>query len=812
MKSSHLFYLITCLLLSLFLNTVKAGESQTYSKVQIHFDNKEQIKKLAASGLIFDHISRQKNPAGGFDYNVILNSAELNILSAAGLPYIVLIDDVQKDYLQRSKSAQPAETEAVPAGFEYGSMGGYYTFSEVKAELDSMRLMYPNLITEKVSIGTSQLGNNLWMVKISDNPDIAEDEPEALYTALHHAREPQSMMTLMYFMYHILEQYGNDPQITYLIDHRELYFVPVVNPDGYLYNEQTDPNGGGNWRKNRRDNGDGTYGVDLNRNYGYEWGYDNEGSSPYTGSDTYRGSYAFSEPETQAIRDFCNQHNFALTLNYHSYSDLLICPWGYKADYKTPDSLQYDRYGPDMTRYNHYEYGTGDQTVGYLVNGDSDDWMYGEQTSKNKIFAMTPEVGTDADGFWPTQDRIVPLARENVYPNLYLARAAGGFADYISFSMQDKGNQNGWPDSGEEVDLFFNIMNIGRDTSRMVTLRLASSDPNITVLTTEASAAVDIAPGAAYQSSAFTIVSASDTPAGYEAQLALTVSEGGMDSTYQINGLVIGTPQVVFADGAENGTGNWNTGASWGATSAQVFTGDSAFTDSPNGPYQDNTSNQLTLKSAISLPAADKIYVRFKTKWDIEADWDFGRVQVSTDGSSWTTLSGEYTQYGAGQGRQTDTGEQGYDGLEVDWKYELMDMTSFAGQNVYLRFDLSSDGAEVRDGWYVDDIEVLAYADAPSAVQNTTDTAPDRFALEQNYPNPFNPVTIIRYQLPVSAQVDLSVYDLLGQKITSLVAEHQNPGTYRVSWDARHMAAGVYLYRLSVGNRYIQTRKMLLIK
>jgi murein tripeptide amidase MpaA len=97
----------------------------------------------------------------------------------------------------------------------------------------------------------------------------------------------------MYYMWYLLENYGTDPEATYLVDNREMYFVPCFNPDGYEYNRQTDPNGGGMWRKNRRNNG-GSYGVDLNRNFGYMWGYDDLGSSPIPSSETYRGPSAFS--------------------------------------------------------------------------------------------------------------------------------------------------------------------------------------------------------------------------------------------------------------------------------------------------------------------------------------------------------------------------------------------------------------------------------------------------------------------------------------------------------------------------------------
>ena len=132
------------------------------------------------------------------------------------------------------------------------------------------------------------------MVELSDHPGVDEGEPEVLITSVHHAREPAGLTTVLYTLWYLLEQYGADPEVTYLLDHRRLFVVPVLNPDGYVYNETTNPNGGGYWRKNRRNNG-GSFGVDLNRNYGYEWGYDDVGSSPSPSSETYPGPAPFSD-------------------------------------------------------------------------------------------------------------------------------------------------------------------------------------------------------------------------------------------------------------------------------------------------------------------------------------------------------------------------------------------------------------------------------------------------------------------------------------------------------------------------------------
>jgi carboxypeptidase T len=312
-------------------------------------------------------------------------------------------------------------------GFDFGSMGGYYTFDEVVAKLDEMRSTYPNLITAKQSIGHSLENRNIWMVKISDNPDVDEDEEEIFYFALQHSSEPQGMASIVYFMFFLLESYGKDPTVTYLVNNRELYFVPVVNPDGYVYNQTTNPNGGGRWRKNRRNNGDGSFGVDINRNFDYKWGYDDVGSSPQPSNEHYRGAGPASEPETQAIQSFVVSRHFTASFNYHSYGDSFIFPWGYLPDFFTPDHPAFVALATEMSRFNHYRHGTSNETVGYTVNGSSNDWLYGEQTLKGKIYALTAEVGNIfRDGFWPYPGRIIPLAQGNIYNNLVLAWGTQG--------------------------------------------------------------------------------------------------------------------------------------------------------------------------------------------------------------------------------------------------------------------------------------------------------------------------------------------------------------------------------------------------
>jgi hypothetical protein len=170
------------------------------------------------------------------------------------------------------------------------------------------------------------------------------------------------------------------------------------------------------WRKNRRTNSDGSYGVDLNRNYGYKWGYDNNGSSPDPSSDVYRGTAAFSEPETQAIRDFAYAHDFASAVSCHTSGDHLIFPWGYTIN-ACPEVDWFSTYSEEATTLSGYDYGNVYQTLNYFANGTTPDWMYGEQTSKEKIYGFTPETGYS---FWPDPGDIEDLCANILEQNIYL--------------------------------------------------------------------------------------------------------------------------------------------------------------------------------------------------------------------------------------------------------------------------------------------------------------------------------------------------------------------------------------------------------
>ena len=430
---------------------------EIYKEIKIYNHDLKDVSILRSIGIDIDHIHRDDNYI-----QFAINDYDLNKLIFNGIKYEIIHEDLEVFYLSRLDQNYSSRD------FEYGSMGGYYTYNEITQNLDQLSSLYPDIISEKISIGISLEGRDIWAIKITDNHEIEEYEPQALYTGLHHAREPMSYMNLFYFMHWLGENYTTNTLAQHIVDNRELWFIPAINPDGLVYNQTISPNGGGMQRKNTRDTcSDTPIGVDLNRNYSYMWGYDNEGSSPDGCSETYRGNSPFSEPETQAVRDFVEQHNFKINFNYHSYSDLLIYPFGYEYDNQAPqqDIDIYIEYGEDMVQYNNYTLGTGPDLL-YPVNGEACDWMYGEKN----IFSYTPEIGSSNDGFWPSTDRILTLAQENLHPNQVLSVNAGSKYN-VEISVEESNFS-----VNENYPLYISLFNSGLSNSNgEVTIDIHSS-------------------------------------------------------------------------------------------------------------------------------------------------------------------------------------------------------------------------------------------------------------------------------------------------------------------------------------------------
>jgi hypothetical protein len=294
---------------------------------------------------------------------------------------------------------------------------------------------------------------------------------------------------------------------------------------------------------------------------------------------------------------------------------------------------------------------------------------------------------------------------------------------------------------------------------------------------------------------------------------------------------MIGVPAVVFSDTSDILGDNWSTTGTvtdgWSETTLEFHSAPSSFTDSKYGNYKPNSLAEMELKDYIDLSGLVKPELSFWTKFDIENDWDFAQVKIkSEEDSAWTAVGGKYSNQSSGQFQPEE--ELVYDGSQLSWVKEVIDLSDFEEEKIKIKFELQSDESVESDGWYVDDIMVYWYSDEPSDIGDRDQLANNfTYRLEQNYPNPFNPTTVINYSIPAfensppgrsrpkgrggSIPVKLVIYDMLGKEVATLVEAAQRPGSYKVKWNASGHASGVYLYKLTAGSFYA-SKKMILLR
>ena len=671
------------------------------------------------------------------------------------------------------------------------NLGQYHTYAETEALLGSLVSTYP-AIAQKSIIGTSLQARFITAIKISDNVTVDEDEAEVFYMGNHHARELMSVEIPLLFAQYLCQNYGVIPAVTNYVDTREIYIVPMVNPDGHAY---VQANHGGSpdtwWRKNRRPNLDGTTGVDLNRNYGYQWGFDNVGSSPTPGSDIFRGLFAFSEPETQTIRSFVNSRHFTTWFSYHSYGELLLYSWGY-IPANTPDHAVMSALADSLVLENGYTAGNPASGAIYITNGDSDDWGYGEQVTKPKIFAYTPEVNSAAQGGFGPAEALIPTTFNLLLPmNMKLLK----FAD-----------------------------NPYRVVGPWAPVQNPTTDPYgnaITRISWEAQDPDDPNPVVSYSIEAcLNPTTFSDT----------------------------GTPALT----------GWSAAGGFAYT-ASGFSGGGYTSGNAN-----NMFSTLTMSQVLTVDAAADT-LRFKVNYNTEPAYDYGYVDVSTDGgSTWTPIPGNITTASNPNGLNRG---YGFTGASPGWVDAIFPLTAYLSQDVVLRLVYVTDGGVLGTGFRVDNIfPVPACGDVTTIASGVTGTEYDflppstglwRFrvraldaenqlsawsnsherdiatltaadgprvyqtSLGANYPNPFNPSTRIPFVVGGAmgggeTRVVLAVYAVTGARVATLVREARRPGTYVAYWNGlddagRAAASGIYFARLEVGQAVV-ARKLVLLK
>jgi hypothetical protein len=576
------------------------------------------------------------------------------------------------------------------------------------------------------------------------------------------------------------------------VDSKEIYFIPIINPDGRVIvddNHDTSPNSW--WRKNRRINIDLSIGVDLNRNFGYAWGYDDVGSSPTPSSPVYRGEAAFSEPESQVIRDFVNTREFTMWLSYHSYGELLLYPWGYAAE-NTPDHNVFVRLGELLTATNGYLAGNYATGAIYAVNGDTDDWGYGEDVTKKKVFAFSPELNSSAEGgFGPSDTLIAPTFALNFDMNMLVL-------EYCANPYQVVGPYR--PTMYAIVD----------GTYPQHVLSWSGNDP------------ADPNPILSYD------VERCLNPGFVEDDAEV------LSPDWVFDGFTLGSTAHSGSAGYYSGSGDYLNNS---ITSAR--------------PYLVDAESDTFVFWANYTIELDWDYAYFEVSEDFGETWTTIEGNITTtynpygnnrgygitgSSSGWVEAIFPLTAYFGEElfvriSYITDAAVIEH-GIDVD---DLHPVPTCAGVEIVASAltdtVLSVSPDEIGTYRYrvrgIDaETDVSGWSGSQSIDVIATDaTSPRQYhnGLGQNFPNPFNPETQIPYTVGGAAtgaaavRVTLRVYDVAGRLVATLVDDVKSPGAYHARWNGMNgtgaaASSGIYFYRLSVENQAPITRKLLLLK
>src|SRR6266545_2434426 len=377
--------------------------------------------------------------ASRYEVHGVRTVAQRNAIVATGASIDAIVDFVAEVSATPSEVAQLRKLGFTLKALSTGPIGAtdvgiegfpsadsnYHDYAETTAELNQIAAAHPDIV-QKTSIGKSYEGRDIWLLKISDNVAIDENEPEVLYDAHQHAREHLTVEMALYLAHLYADSYGTDARITNLVNSREIWIVPDANPDGGEYDIATGTYR--SWRKNRQPNsGTTAVGTDLNRNWSYQWGCSGSPSS-----DTYRGAAPFSAPETTRLRDFVltrvvgGVQQIKVNIDFHTYSELVLWPYGYTFNNTAPglgadQEATFRTIGVELAGTNGY---TPEQSSDlYIADGVSIDWMWGSQGIFAYTFEMFP-TSSAGGGFYPPDEVIPRETSRNREASLRLAEYA----------------------------------------------------------------------------------------------------------------------------------------------------------------------------------------------------------------------------------------------------------------------------------------------------------------------------------------------------------------------------------------------------
>jgi len=384
-------------------------------------ENEKQIAEINTWEL--DVWSRDSNLGLGWN-DIVVNDNHMIELLKLEVPFDIIIDDLKANLEegQRDLEESRSDKDAMLADFFLA----YHTYDEYVAYLRNLTTVYSTISKYVTSIGTTIQGRPIPGLVITGT--ATGTKKQIFISGGQHAREWIAPATTTFILTQLVTLYSTNAAVKSLLDTTIFYFVPLVNPDGYVFSWTT---GNRLWRKNRRLNTGGSYGVDLNRNWNDHWG--GEGSSGTPTSDTYRGTAPFSEPESKAVADWANANagniGYAGAIDYHSYSQLILRPYGWTNALPPNDAaskLVGDTIRARILAVNNVAYTSQASWQLYYTAGTASDWYYAQTTAPSTPripYSYTIELrDTGTYGFQLPANQIKPTGNENWAGFLYFAQ------------------------------------------------------------------------------------------------------------------------------------------------------------------------------------------------------------------------------------------------------------------------------------------------------------------------------------------------------------------------------------------------------
>lgn len=677
--------------------------------VSVQVKTRAQLGALEASGAIILNCIPGVGPM-----DVLVTPAELAWIEQSGLSTRVVLENVQA-WVDAQRAVAGVADPFADFFLDYHPYGDAGTSGSIVWYLNQLVMQHPTLAS-LVSVGTTLQGRTIWGLRITGAAIV--DRPAVVYFGCEHAREWITSTTPSYVATHLLENYGTDTLVTELVDNVEFFLIPVLNVDGYRYTWTADRF----WRKNRRNNGDGTVGVDLNRNWAEGWG--GAGSSGSTGSETYRGLIPFSEPETQVLRDFFLDHpNVRAQLDIHSYSHLILWPYGYTSTLP-PDQDVYETVGTAMQSLIYdvhgltYDAGPVYTTI-YPASGVSIDWTYGQLDILSFSYELRPAT-SGAGGFDLPPDQIIPN-NEEILPAVLRLTDSDWVREAIRFRFPE-----GVPttvaagaDTVILVDLIGQREFVVPETASLF-YRYDSSGPFIEFPLTPMG-------GDAY-AAVLPATNCTSTPEFY----FRVTGDGGTTLTSPENAPIEAIYSAVVTAGSQphftedlDGDPGWATEGQWAWGEPQGlggeygppdptsgYTGGNVYGYNLYGDYTNGIPPYHLTSPPMDCTGRYALHLTFWRWLGVEMPaYDQASVSVSNNGTDWVTVWQNTSDVG-----------------DTSWTPQDLDISAVADNQptVYLRWTMGpTDGILRFCGWNIDDIQLQAALCEPTEGDYNGDGAVD---------------------------------------------------------------------------------------